>query len=242
MARTPERQNRRIVSKIMPLRDSLYDLILPLVKCSFNHLFRIEVEGKSVTEGPSLIIGTHLFPIEPMAVAIAAESPFKPIYIRGPLELVQLFARLFGIPSNSDDFEKEFHQAFDEKRVVLAFPEGNMPTRVRRRFSKDGAVRPNTLLVNRFSPIIFELCKRYEEEDKGIRIKYQPVGFGYDDEVIYSPHWESVPKAGTSVVVRFGDVQYSGDRDAPSLAKDLMAEAASLSGRELDERLFNRIY
>jgi hypothetical protein len=75
-----------------------------------------------------------------------------------------------------------------------------------------------------------------QEYNEALRL----VGFEYGEEVIYSPYWESVPKAGTRIVVRFGDVQYSGVRDAYSLAKDLMAEAARLSAREFDERLFNR--
>ena len=222
----------------MLTKDFLWDFFLPSGKFLFNRFYQVEIEGKSVNEGPSLMVGTHLFPIEPFAV-VAAESRFKPIYMRRSFELVQLFARFFGIPSNSDNFEKEFYKAFDERRVALAFPEGDMPGRVKRRFSKDGTVRPNTLLVNRVSPVIFELCKFYEEK-YGIEIKYQPVGFEYGEEVIYSPYWESVPKAGTRIVVRFGDVQYSGVRDAYSLAKDLMAEAARLSAREFDERLFNR--
>ena len=222
----------------MLTKDLLWDLFLPSIKFLFNRFYQVEIEGKSVDEGPSLMVGTHLFAIEPFAV-VATESRFKPIYMRGSLELVQLFARFFGIASNSETFENEFYKALDEKRVALAFPEGNMPGRVRRRFSQDGTVRPNTLFVNRFSPDMFELCKNYEDKN-GVRIKYQPVGFGYDNEVIYSPYWESVPKAGTRIVVRFGDVQYSGVRDANSLAKDLMAEAARLSAREFDEKLFNR--
>lgn len=222
----------------MITKDFLWDFFLPSGKFLFNRVYQVEIEGKSVNEGPSLMVGTHLFPMEPFAV-VAAASRFKPIYMRGSFELVQLFARFFGIPSNSDNFENEFYKAFDERRVALAFPEGDMPGRVKRRFSKDSTVQPNTLLVNRFSPDIFELCKNYEE-NKGIRIKYQPVGFEYDEEVVYSPYWESVPKFGTRIVVRFGDVQYSGVRDAYSLAKDLMAEAARLSAREFDERLFNR--
>ena len=222
----------------MLTKDFLWDLILPSVKFLFNLFYQVEIEGKPVNDGPSLMVGTHLFPIEPFAV-VATESRFKPIYMRNSLELVQLFARFFGIPSNADNFENELYKAFDEKRVALAFPEGDMPGRVKARFSKDGTLRPNTLLVNRFSPHIFELCKNYEENN-AITIKYQPIGFGYDDEVIYTANWESVPKAGTRIVVRFGDVQYSGVRDPYSLAKDLMAEAARLSGREFDERLFNR--
>lgn len=224
---------------MIPTKDFLWILLRALAKVLLNRLYRIEIEGKSISDGPSLMVGTHLFPIEPMAVGIAAESRLTPLYKSGSLDITQLYARLFGIPSNSDKFENEFYKALDERSVTLAFPEGDMPGRVRRRFSKDGTVRPNTLLVDRFSPIIFEFCKNYEKT-KGIRIKYQPVGFGYEDEVHYSPHWESVPKPGTRVVVRFGEVQYSGARDAYSLAKDLMAEAARLSGREFDERLFDR--
>jgi hypothetical protein len=76
-----------------------------------------------------------------------------------------------------------------------------------------------------------------QEYNEALRL----VGFEYGEEVIYSPYWESVPKAGTRIVVRFGDVQYSGNRNAYSLAKDLMTEAARLSGREFDERVLNLV-